>query len=72
MIKMNFKEIDGKIIDILPNSKFKILLNNKLIIRAYISGRMRKNNIRLLNGDKVVVQLTIYDKNNGRIIMRKN
>jgi len=72
MIKEISREIIGEIIEALPNAKFKVLLNNKSIMRAYISGRIRKNNIRILIGDKVIVRLTAYDPNKCIIISRKD
>ncbi len=70
MIKENNIEIKGIIIETLPNTMFKVKLENGLIIIAHISGRMRKNYIRILNGDKVIVQITPYDLKKGRIIFR--
>ncbi len=72
MIKEKHIEIKGKIIETLPNTMFKVLLNNGHKIIAHISGKMRKNYIRILTGDKVTVQITHYDINKGRIIFRNN
>ena len=63
-------EMEGIVIDSLPNTNFKVKLENGHIVNAHISGRMRKNYIRILLGDKVTVQLTPYDLTKGRIIFR--
>ncbi|BBA84973.1 translation initiation factor IF-1 [Candidatus Nardonella dryophthoridicola] len=63
-------EFKGIIIDTLPNTNFKVKLENGHIITAYISGKIRKNYIKILTGDKVTVELTSYDINKGRIIFR--
>ncbi|CAL4321291.1 translation initiation factor IF-1 [Buchnera aphidicola] len=70
MIKENNIEMQGNIIDTLPNTMFKVQLENGHIITAHISGKMRKNYIRILTGDKVTVELTPYDLTKGRIIFR--
>lgn len=63
-------EMQGAVIDTLPNTMFRVELENKHIITAHISGKMRKNYIRILTGDKVTVELTPYDLTKGRIIFR--
>ncbi|HET9678871.1 MAG: translation initiation factor IF-1 [Buchnera aphidicola (Tetraneura akinire)] len=63
-------EMQGIIIDTLPNTTFKVKLENGHNVIAHISGKMRKNYIRILTGDKVTVELTAYDLNKGRIIFR--
>lgn len=70
MIKENSIEMQGNIIDTLPNTMFKVKLENGHIITAHISGKMRKNYIRILTGDKVIVEITPYDLSKGRIIFR--
>ena len=65
-------EISGKVIENLPNTNFKVELENGHVITAHISGRMRKNHIRILLGDSVIVQITPYDLSKGRIIFRNN
>ncbi|MDX2345434.1 MAG: translation initiation factor IF-1 [Legionella sp.] len=70
MAKEDHIEMDGIIIDTLPNTKFRVELENGHIITAHISGRMRKNYIRILTGDKVKVELTPYDLSKGRITFR--
>ena len=63
-------EMNGVIIEALPNTTFKVKLENGHVINAHISGRMRKNYIRILTGDSVIVELTPYDLTRGRIIFR--
>ncbi len=63
-------EMGGTILDTLPNTMFRVELENGHIITAHISGRMRKNYIRILTGDKVKVELTPYDLTKGRITFR--
>lgn len=63
-------EMQGVVIDTLPNTMFRVELENKHIVTAHISGKMRKNYIRILTGDKVTLELTPYDLSKGRIIFR--
>ncbi len=70
MAKEESIEMDGVVIDSLPNTTFKVKLENGHVVNAHISGRMRKNYIRILTGDKVTVELTPYDLTRGRIIFR--
>jgi len=63
-------EMDGTIIDTLPNTMFRVELENGHVVIAHISGKMRKNYIRILTGDKVKVELTPYDLSKGRIVYR--
>lgn len=70
MPKEDSIEMAGVIIESLPNTTFKVKLENGHIINAHISGRMRKNYIRILTGDAVMVELTPYDLTKGRIIFR--
>lgn len=60
----------GIVSETLPNTTFRVKLENGHIVTAHISGRMRKNYIRILTGDKVTVQLTPYDLSKGRITFR--
>jgi len=71
MAKEELIEMDGVVIETLPNTEFKVKLENEHIITAHISGKMRKNYIRILNGDKVKVELTPYDLSRGRITYRE-
>ncbi len=70
MAKEDQIEMDGTIVDVLPNTMFRVQLDNGHIVIAHISGKMRKNYIRILKGDKVTVQLTPYDLSKGRITFR--
>jgi translation initiation factor IF-1 len=63
-------EMEGTIIETLPNTLFRVELENGHVVTAHISGKMRKNYIRILTGDKVTVQLTPYDLTKGRITFR--
>ncbi len=63
-------EMEGVVTETLPNTMFRVKLENDHIVTAHISGRMRKHYIRILTGDKVTVQLTPYDLNKGRITYR--
>ncbi|RNF52937.1 translation initiation factor IF-1 [Marinomonas hwangdonensis] len=70
MAKEEGLEMEGTIIDTLPNTMFRVELENGHIVTAHISGKMRKNYIRILTGDKVKVELTPYDLSKGRIVYR--
>jgi len=70
MAKEENIEMDGTVIDTLPNTMFRVELENGHVVTAHISGKMRKNYIRILTGDKVTVQLTPYDLTKGRITYR--
>ena len=61
----------GVVVDVMPNTVFKVKLENGHVITAHISGKMRKNYIRILNGDNVTIEITPYDLNKGRIIKRE-
>ena len=63
-------EIDGEVVDTLPNAMFKVELENGHEILAHISGKIRKNFIKILPGDKVKVEMTPYDLSRGRITYR--
>lgn len=70
MAKEDHLEMAGTVVDTLPNTMFRVELENGHVITAHISGRMRKNYIRILTGDKVRVELTPYDLTKGRITFR--
>ncbi len=71
MAKEESIEMEGKVIETLPNTMFRVELENGHIVTAHISGKMRKHYIRILTGDEVTVELTPYDLTKGRIIYRK-
>lgn len=64
-------ELEGTVVDALPNTVFKVELQNGHVITAHISGKLRMNYIRILPGDKVTVELSPYDLDRGRITWRK-
>ena len=70
MAKEDLIEMEGEVIDTMPNTTFKVKLENDHIITAHISGKMRKHYIRILTGDKVKVEMTPYDLTKGRITFR--
>ena len=70
MSKQENIEMEGEVVESLPNTMFRVKLENDHVIIAHISGRMRKNYIRILTGDQVTVEMTPYDLNKGRIIFR--
>jgi translation initiation factor IF-1 len=70
MAKEDVIEMDGVVTETLPNTMFRIELENGHVVTAHISGRMRKHYIRILTGDKVKVELTPYDLSKGRITYR--
>jgi len=72
MPKEDHIEMDGVVLETLPNTIFRVQLENGHIIIAHISGKLRKNYIRILTGDKVKVELTPYDLSKGRIVFRKS
>jgi len=63
-------EMEGTIVETLPNTQFRVELDNGHVVTAHISGKMRKHYIRILRGDRVTVQLTPYDLTKGRITYR--
>ena len=71
MAKEDHIEFEGEVIDTLPNTTFRVKLENDHVIIAHISGKMRKHYIRILTGDKVKVEMTPYDLTKGRITFRE-
>ena len=71
MSKNDVIETEGKVVDLIPGGKFKVELVGGHIVEAHVSGKMRVNNIRILPGDKVVIELSPYDLTHGRIIYNK-
>lgn len=72
MAKDDVIEVDGKVLELLPGGNFKVELENKHIITAHVSGKIRMNHIRISAGDIVTVALSTYDLTRGRIVYRKN
>ena len=71
MPKNDAIEMDGTVVDALPNTQFKVKLDNGHEVIAHIAGKMRKHFIRIVPGDKVEVELSPYDLTKGRIIFRE-
>ena len=70
MSKQDLLEFKGKVIDLLPNAMFRVKLENGHTITAHTAGKLRKNRIRVLQGDNVTVEISPYDLTKGRIIFR--
>jgi len=70
MPKQDIIETEGTVVETLPNAMFRVELANKHIILAHISGKMRKHFIRILPGDKVLIEISPYDLTKGRITYR--
>ncbi|HCU88306.1 MAG TPA: translation initiation factor IF-1 [Gammaproteobacteria bacterium] len=71
MAKEEHIEMQGTVVDTLPNTMFRVELENGHVVMAHISGKMRKHYIRILTGDTVTVELTPYDLTKGRITYRE-
>lgn len=70
MSKEETISVEGKVLDILPGGKFTVQLTNNHTIEAHVSGKIRVNNIRILPGDSVVIEMSPYDLKRGRITYR--
>ncbi len=70
MSKQDVIEVEGKVLEALPNAMFKVELENGHVVLAHVSGKIRMNFIRILPGDKVNIELTPYDLTRGRITYR--
>ena len=70
MSKEDVIEVEGTVVEALPNAMFQVELDNGHVVLAHVSGKMRMNFIRILPGDKVTMELTPYDLNRGRITYR--
>ena len=70
MAKQDLLEFKGKVITLLPNAMFEVELENGHTVTAHTAGKLRKNRIRVLQGDNVTVEMTPYDLTKGRIIFR--
>ena len=71
MAKEEALQMDGTVLETLPNTMFRVELENGHVVTAHISGRMRKHYIRIMTGDKVTVEMTPYDLEKGRIVYRE-
>lgn len=70
MSKQDVIEVEGKVVEALPNAMFQVELENGHVVLAHVSGKIRMNFIRILPGDKVTIELTPYDLTRGRITYR--
>ena len=70
MTKQDFLEFKGKVTELLPNAMFRVRLENNHEVLAHTAGKLRKNRIRVLTGDNVLIQVSHYDLSKGRIIFR--
>ena len=70
MSKQDLLEFKGKVIDLLPNAMFRVKLENGHTVTAHTAGKLRKNRIRVLQGDNVTIEMTPYDLTKGRITFR--
>ena len=70
MSKQDLLSFIGKVLDLLPNAMFRVQLENSHIVTAHAAGKLRKNRIRVLQGDSVTVEMTPYDLTKGRITFR--
>mgnify|MGYP003412423341 CR=1 FL=1 len=70
MAKDDAIQMEGEVVETLPNTTFRVQLKNGHVVTAHISGKMRKNYIRILTGDAVTVEMTPYDLTKGRINFR--
>jgi len=70
LTKQDFLEFRGKVTELLPNAMFRVKLENDHEVLAHTAGKLRKNRIRILAGDQVLVEVTPYDLTKGRIIFR--
>jgi len=68
--KNDVVELEGVVMEALPNFTFKVQLENGHVVTAYVSGKMRNNFIKIVSGDRVTVELSLYDLNLGRITRR--
>ena len=70
MVKEDLIQFDGTVLEQLPDARFRVRLDNGYEVMAYMSGKMKKNRIRVLAGDRVTVEMTPYDFTKGRIVFR--
>ncbi|KAF1008751.1 MAG: translation initiation factor IF-1 [Burkholderia sp.] len=70
MAKEELLELDGVVDEVLPDSRYRVTLDNGTVVAAYASGRLKKNHIRILAGDRVRLEMSMYDLTKGRINYR--
>jgi translation initiation factor IF-1 len=71
MAKDGTIKLEGEVVDVLPNATFRVKLENGLVVLAYLAGKMRQHEIRILLSDRVDVEISPYDVSKGRIVSRK-
>ncbi len=71
MTKKDAIKVEGKVLETLPNAMFRVELAGGHVIIAHVSGKMRMHFIRILTGDKVIIEMSPYDLSKGRIVMRQ-
>ena len=71
MAKDDVITVIGKVEEVLPNAMFRVLLDNGVLILAYVSGKIRQNRIQILLGDNVKIEMSAYDLTKGRIVYRQ-
>jgi translation initiation factor IF-1 len=70
MAKEDIIRLEGEVVEVLPNATFRIKLENNHVVLGYASGKMRQNDIKVILGDKVEIEITPYDLTRGRIVRR--
>jgi translation initiation factor IF-1 len=70
MAKEELLQFDGRVVEVLPDARFRVELDNGVVIIAYTAGKMKKNRIKTLTGDKVTVEMSPYDLEKGRLVFR--
>jgi len=70
MAKEEALEFEGTVLEVLPDAKFRVKLENDHVVVAYTAGKMKKNRIKTLAGDRVTVEMTPYDLDRGRLVFR--
>jgi len=70
MAKEDLIEVEGVVAEVLPDTRYRVTLDNGAVVSAYVSGKMKKHRIRILAGDRVTLELSVYDFTKGRIRFR--
>jgi translation initiation factor IF-1 len=71
MAKEEILEVEGVVVEVLPSTTFKVKVKEDVFVMAHLSGKMRQNNIKVLLGDEVKLEMSVYDLSKGRIVYRK-
>jgi len=72
MVQKGITELDGFVLESLPNANFKVEIGEEKVVLCHVSGKMRLNHIRIMPGDRVKLEMTPYDQNRGRIVYKYN